>query len=733
MLTLIRQSQLFRRKWLLSGAAAICAASVVAMAYDDSANSDVGLNGIIAAFPPRDLDQDELTPLIDELDSSWQKWGAETAAAVKDFYEGDHPTIESQRLALARLQVKLGTMEKALGDRRYVSVHPEVSELYGRLAPRVAVAEAILDTLTADPEVVRQERLRDAAVPVKTAVAEVRKDLSSFNGGQQWVSWASLNELADVAKRAEFNEADLARIKTIQQKLAHRGDYAQSVKEFVSRESFLTLEDSLTAALKAVEDYKPVSQETARAYLTDLTEQLDQYDEEPTVAGTARIRELFDKAAQSTPDGGKKIHEALQAFYLNYNVQLTISEGLLKRVVAERREEKSRINERMMSARIVGSQVTTASVSADVQPSENGARFALVIEGNVRANTSGSVPEATIYSSGYHTFRAEKPVIFDGHSFTTEPATVRASANNRNYGAVTKYSGMPLFGGIANNIALNKADEQLGRANYITSQRIRTEVSSELNEQVDEQFSNAASELENKVYGPLREQGLYPEEIQVSSSDSAIFYRSRLIGAKEVAGSRLQPRPGSSKGLVVQVHESALTNGSARMELDGKTMSDGDVRKLIEERMSKLLNREVELPESPMTEAEPTTLVFADEDAVRFHVGEGEISLIIRAGLKREAGDIPTQVITVPLAFSVNNNEIVMNRGQVGVRPQPGQQPTNVAEQIARAKIMISKIEAAIPEKTFENKLELKLEERVVALKISSIEASSGWVTITAE
>ena len=176
MLTLIRQSQLFRRKWLLSGAAAICAASVVAMAYDDSANSDVGLNGIIAAFPPRDLDQDELTPLIDELDSSWQKWGAETAAAVKDFYEGDHPTIESQRLALARLQVKLGTMEKALGDRRYVSVHPEVSELYGRLAPRVAVAEAILDTLTADPEVVRQERLRDAAVPVKTAVAEVRAD-----------------------------------------------------------------------------------------------------------------------------------------------------------------------------------------------------------------------------------------------------------------------------------------------------------------------------------------------------------------------------------------------------------------------------------------------------------------------------------------------------------------------------------------------------------------------------
>ncbi|MCA9081404.1 MAG: hypothetical protein KDA58_12645, partial [Planctomycetaceae bacterium] len=668
-------------------AAFVVTACVAARAYDDAEAPEVGLNGVIAAFPPLDLDEDELKPVLDELDNSWQEWGTETAAAIKDFYEGDHPTIESQRLALARLEVKLETMEKALKDSRYESVHTEIAELHGRLAPRVAVAAAILETLTIDPEVARRKRVSGSLAQLRSAVQQVRSDVSHFRGGSQWIEWASLNDVSRVANGGDVTGDDQLVLAKVQNKLAKRGEYEGEVRDFVSRESFLALEDALIATLNAANTDTAENQAAAREFLITLTEALDKFDEDPSGEAGVTIRELFDDAANHLADGGEYVRAALQAYYLNYNVRLSISEGLLQRLISESRQEQEWINECIMSAHVTGWQCTNASVMADVVPSGNAARICLILSGDVRANTQGSVPQATVYSTGYHTFHAEKAINFDGFNFSTEPASVSATANTRNYDAVTKFSRIPILGAIADNIALNKADEKIGQANWMTIQRIRSEVSRQLDSQTDDQFANASLELENKAYGPLRRQGLFPQTLQVSSTNDAIHYESRLLGPHELAGSRTPPSVArSSRGLSIQVHESALTNGSERIGLNGKTMTDAELRTLIEDRMTELLGRDVDVPEPDKTDEETTnTLIFGDTDAVRFIVDQGELTLVLRAGLKRDAGDIPVQLITVPMSLSITDEGIAMKRGQVGVKPLPGQPPANVAEQVARA------------------------------------------------
>ena len=723
-----------RKPLVWAGCGALMVAGVGAWAYDD-APADVGLNGIIAPFAPEDLEPEKLDEIVGTLDDSWKEWGAETSQLITDFYEGEHPSIESQREILGKLQVKLETMRSSLEDSRFQSVHDEVRELYGRLAPRVEIASAVLDTLTIDPVAARQARLSESLTQLNKSVAGVRNTLSKYRNGDLWVEWTRLNDLGRIAGGSDVSVEDGEIIAAIAGKLEHRGDYADEMRDFVSQESFLALEDALRSVHGNLADPGAKGQEQ-RAFLAELVEALDAFDANPDALLAQQIREKFKAASQASVDGGERIQEALVAYYLNYNVRMLISEGLLQRAVREDRNESSWVNECIMNAHVTGWQCTSATVTADIQPSSEGAKVLLKLSGNVQANTSGSVPAATVYSVGYHTFNASKTIIFDGHNFALDPTRVAASANNQVVDAETKYSGVPLIGPIAKSIAMNKADGMIGQANSYTIDKMRTEVASQLDEQASTQFANASMELENKVYGPLREYSLYPDAMQISSTDSHIRAQARVLGSDELGGSR--PAPGvqvPANGMVVQLHESAMSNSAERFELAGKTMTENEIKDLLQERLSKILGREVKLPEPTGGEGERKneTIVFDQDEAIRFVVEGGEVKIILRAGLKRENQDIPPQKITVPLSFQPNGDEVIMKRGQVRVEPIPGQAPANVAEQVARSRIMISKIEGAIPEKTFENKLEFKQQEKVLNLKITSINAQGGWLTIAAE
>jgi hypothetical protein len=234
---------------------------------------------------------------------------------------------------------------------------------------------------------------------------------------------------------------------------------------------------------------------------------------------------------------------------------------------------------------------------------------------------------------------------------------------------------------------------------------------------------------------------------------------------QELAGQAPSVEPSlASDGLAIQVHESLLNNGADRLELAGKTMTDQELKALMEERISKLLGREfhftkpepvedVEAPqpeapaegEAPAPEAdaapaegeeavepdgETNTYVFDTHDPLRFQIDDGTLTIILRTGLKREGGEeIPTHVIEVPLKLSVNGDKIVMTReGSVRVVPAPG-----VPRSIPRQNIMRANIQRSIPERSFDGKINIEQENKKITLDVTSIEAENGWLTVLAD
>ena len=232
----------------------------------------------------------------------------------------------------------------------------------------------------------------------------------------------------------------------------------------------------------------------------------------------------------------------------------------------------------------------------------------------------------------------------------------------------------------------------------------------------------------------MRELGLFPDAKHFQSSEQNLIIRTRLANGQEL-GAGTPPAVDGQHGIVLQFHESLLNNSLDRLDVAGKTMSEDDLKVLLEARMSKLLDRTVTFPKPEVAgeddEKSPNILIFAATDPIRVHVGNGIISLTIRAGFKREGEeDIPHQIVTVPLKFSFSGDQLLVQRAG-GVSIAPLERPKSRLAQIRNAGIIKKKFELATPDRDTDRKFTIDYEDKKETVTITSIIPMDGWLTIT--
>jgi hypothetical protein len=267
---------------------------------------------------------------------------------------------------------------------------------------------------------------------------------------------------------------------------------------------------------------------------------------------------------------------------------------------------------------------------------------------------------------------------------------------------------------------------------------------------VAENFDKAETQLESKLYGPLRELESYPQELDVNSTDESILVRARLMEDVELGGSESPNIPMPSNGVVLQTHESLLNNSIERAHFAGRELTQQELQDELRARMEKLLGRpleqKVETTEKtnadeptkaddvpPADEKDKTAkFVFDQHDAIKFKVSDGVVKMIMRTGLKREgADDIPTQQIEVSLNMSVVGDEILIKRvGTIAVRPVGP--VANRGEQIVRANVMRSNIARLTPERRVKGNMKVKSGDKEIPLHVTDVVTRAGWVSVVA-
>lgn len=721
----------------LGGALACAALATGALAQVEGQPAPAaatGLKGLLPAEAPEGL-----LNTLSTLPESWAQWAESVTTELTKFYSETSDTVDGQRAALQRLKVKLGTIDKALADPQYGSIRGQLRSLHGALSRRIDVMEAVLDTLAGNPAAGKASSVDNAKENLLTAVDVVNSHLDGITGGDNWKKYLQTSDVrtwvtgeGDAAKLAEA----LKPVLTKAQSAASSTDAA--IKEFASNPAIKTYSRDLDRAVATLtRSIAGVNMDEVRNQLKALLEGLDKYEATGTSDSATQVRTAYDKLRDLAADGGDRLTSVLRQYYFNSNLQVTISEGFLNRVLAKTHIEEGGVRDFILGADVYGCQITSTSSKFDLLPSESGANFRINLTGTVTTSTEGYKSSVVIYSQGNHQFTAFKDVHFDGDKFQTSPANMHVYASNAPVDASTRADNVPILGGVAKSIVMNAAIRKRQEAEAIAAQRVTSRVGPEFDNEVDDKFTELNSKVQNKVNDPLKAENLYPDYRSSRSTDYDFSLNSRVMADHELGGGVAPTEAVTDGEMVLRIHESLMNNFFDRLGINGKTMTEDEFRKVLEDKMSKLLSKQVSLnkakePTGDEAKNQPRAFMFTEKDPLRAKVVDGQIHLIIRAGFQRDedkGGNIPPQIVTIPLSLSVEGEEVVVTRGDVSV--DPVEAPGNVAEQIARAGVIKKKLETSIQNKRDSRTLKVDRDEGdPINVNVVGFEALDGWLSI---
>lgn len=694
----------------------------------EEAAAPTGLNGILPEFVPVGLLEDEFL----SLGESWQAWAAETAAEVAALYEEDQ-TVAEQRATLESLRKRIRTMDSALADAAYRPIFDELATMRGRLARRVDVAAAMLDTLEMDPQSARDERLNELREKVVSAVDDLDAYLGKIRNGRAWTSYVKAAELRKLTAKNGSHDV----VATVHGRLADPERFTNDEQRaFVQATQFVRLRDSLAEFLElSSKPAKPTDTEALRGEFRNLVAGLESYEEFGALAAAKKARQAYSRIRELAADGGERIADVLSSHYFNYNLRIVATEALLNKVAGYDHKDTGPVDDFVLGAKVDGTQWTTGRVGIDLKPDHEKIRFDMMFTGYTQTSTQGVTDEATIFTSGYHTFAARKSVQFDGDRFTTSPATISVNANNTTTGARTVVSGVPILGSIADSYAVGEARNRRARSEAIAAAKLERRLLPEFNQGVDEEFAGLTRQLEEKVIPKLHDSDLFPSARSFRSEEDVLWVSTRLMSSDELAGDTPTFTATSDTGVVIHLHESLMNNALDRLNLGGQSLTEEELTKELARSFSFLLGKNVEVESSAAEgeEPDPTKFVFPLEDPLRVRIENGELTLILRMGLKPVDGDpIPTQIISVPLTFDVVDDGVQIEAGAIGVAP--AEPPENRFAQIARAGVVKSKIEKALPDRKVDRAFRLERDNGgPVTLAITQIKGNAGWLSIVVE
>jgi len=470
-----------------------------------------------------------------------------------------------------------------------------------------------------------------------------------------------------------------------------------------------------------------------RQSVKDLLAALEDYESARTTASSAAVRKSFEAVRKQAPDDADRIGTALRHNYFNYNLRVVATEAYLNKLADQSRNEAGPVRDFILGADVYGNQTTHTDISLKLIPSSATAQFDVVGNGAVASSTSGYTDQATIETLGNHFFTARKRVTFDGERFSLQPANIGVNANNTTTGAETNVN-LPILRGIARGIAMGRAEELRPEAEAIAASRVRDKVLPEFNRRVDSQFLGYNSQVAARLEA-LHELNMYPDAKSWSTTGTELKVAARLMGPQALGGSDPSAAMSLERGATVLVHDSLMDNYADTLDLAGKSMTADEITSKVEQQLSKLLGREIKFANDKSAGADESTIrtiVFDTSDPLRLRADDGALVLTIRAGFKQEGKeDIPTQVVTVPLNFTVDMKNIVIEHGDISI--EAAAESGGAAQQLARAGVIRKKLDATFPRREIDRVHRIQRDNVNVVTAVTRIRALDGWLSITYE
>ncbi|MFH5803011.1 hypothetical protein [Alienimonas sp. DA493] len=681
------------------------------------------------------------------LGEDWAGWGEATSRAVTTLYRTD-ASAARQRTAIAVLRSAVRQLEDAADERRFAPLRPALREVRGPLERRTRLAAATLDALAAAQKTPLDVAREGANARLDNALATLRADLAAIPGGERWLPVARADRLEAIAAGRDGENA--GRILTaVANDLADPTVYDAEQAEFLARPAWRRLASA--AAVRAAlapagsgADESPRALDAATVALRQFVQAFERYEADATDEAARALTGAAADLAAVAPSAAEPIAEFVEDLYDGDNYRVAVSEGFLRRFVAQTRRETGPVSDVAFGARVRGVQETVVDVDVDVKPEVGAARFEVTLNGVARTDTIARTRQARVSTAGRHRFVASKPVVYDGTRFRTGRTRVDVDPFLQNTAIETAYD--DLAGGLLREVIQREAFAQAGRRQPAALARVERQLEGELRPQLDRQLDEQFDVVNLRVGGLFRRRatrlGVAPSRETISSTERELRVFGRMSNEEELAAPAPPQRPYVEDGVVVQLHQSALNNNADRLDLAGRTLTPDELGGVIREFFGELFGRTIPAPEPAepsVGEEPPPTLTFASADPIRVRFAADSVILTVRVGLKappKEDGtpgeDVPPQRVSIPFAVNLTEaGDLELTRGSLSVAPLG--RPESRFRQQAIARVLRARLGDAIPEQSVvpANTVVATDSQTRIKLRLASLQLADGWATAT--
>ena len=157
-------------KWTLTLLATLVSFSLFCSTKSAHAQEEVGLTGLLPFELPEGITEDDFA----NLPESWGEWSEETLKQLNNFYGFEVLSIDQQRESLGSIEANLDMLDHALSHPDYAPAYDELIDLGGKLHRRVAILQAMLDTLERNPK--QKNKLRPVLKELFQAIEDFEAD-----------------------------------------------------------------------------------------------------------------------------------------------------------------------------------------------------------------------------------------------------------------------------------------------------------------------------------------------------------------------------------------------------------------------------------------------------------------------------------------------------------------------------------------------------------------------------
>jgi hypothetical protein len=450
-----------------------------------------------------------------------------------------------------------------------------------------------------------------------SALAASKNDIAASGDEQGWNEYLLMDQI-DIAITPGATPDRAVLAQRFLSRLEWHG-LAPEHRVWLQRDSIIRLADAIRPWAHEAIDY------------THLLRQIERQESDAIDLAGIDIASAVQSLRFAQSSKAVSVADAIDTYYRNANVRIAISQAMLQRLVPAIDPKTVPVRTSMMGSRVRGISRIESDLRVALKPSPNTWSIELNTVGGVTTKSTASKGPVAIRTAGKANFVATTPITVTPAGIDVGNSSVQTQGRQRLRGIETEYDGWPLVGALVRGIATNRYESMSGRSNAVTNNKIKQEVSSEVNQQLETKLGAATEQVSQLILGPLTKLSLDPQVTDLQTTDQRLLARYRLAGDWQMGAFTPRPRAPESSLMSLQIHQSALNNVLERLVPRDEPMLIRDMVKQGAETFG-------QEPTIPSDIPDDVSIQFAKTRPVTVEIEDGLVWITLRV-MRLEKGD----------------------------------------------------------------------------------------------